>query len=125
MERHVGIKEQLALNLKLSVGLMAIGIWQFDTAVKREIRKKQNYRCAHDGCETTDYSLPVHHKVPEKGLEKFGIEGRNVKENGIGLCHNHHNLWDRLALEEQIIYPGIPLSEVPKGLYRTLWQKRK
>lgn len=116
MERRFGIKEQFAFNLKVGLSLVALGIWQFSADIKRDIRKAQDHRCADCG---EHKFLQIHHRVPENAFEhNHMVRGKNIKENGVGLCPEDHLKWDRLAIEQDIIFPGIPFERVPKRLYQ-------
>ncbi len=108
------VATQLAL-----LGVLAVSTLNFSTMQKRKIRERQNYTCAEDGCEVQDLSLQIHHRVP---LSKGGDD---VVENGVGLCKDHHKVYDELALKEKMIFPNIPFTEAPRNLYRRLYQRSR
>ena len=80
----------------------------FSVELKEQIRDEQSYRCDHCGKKTR---IQIHHIVPQR------MGGADIRENGVGLCESCHEKWDELSFEN-IIYPGVPLSEAPRELYK-------
>jgi len=92
------------------IGIVVYGsFWSFPPRTREQVFFKQKGRCA-DCKELT--SLQCHHIVP---LSKGGTDSI---ANAVGLCDVCHDHWDRKALDEGVIYPGIPISRAtPKQRY--------
>lgn len=81
----------------------------FSVELKETIRDEQDYKCDHCGRPAR---LSIHHKIPQR------LGGADIRENGVGLCESCHEKWDELSFEG-IIYPGIPITEAPRELYKS------
>jgi len=89
--------------------------WGFSRQVKEEVWERQNGVCGEENCNKP--ILEYHHKIPERALLPKGIRGKNIAENAVGLCFNHHkNKWDKLMFQG-IFYPGITLEQVDPNTY--------
>jgi hypothetical protein len=107
---------EVAAHLTGSVAfLYLVSWWGFHKEIKQEVWDRQGGICGEPGCDKAIKEF--HHRVPSKALNKYGIKGKDTAENAVGLCFNHHkNKWDQLMFEK-IIYPGIPLEDVPPDIY--------
>lgn len=98
------MKELLTTGLILGISSLV-----FSVEMKEKIRDEQSYYCDHCGKKAR---LQVHHKIPQR------LGGADIRENGVGLCESCHEKWDELSLEG-VIYPGIPITEAPRELYKS------
>lgn len=89
--------------------ILGISSLVFSVEMKEHIREEQSYRCDHCG---KPRRLSIHHKIPQR------LGGADIQENGVGLCDSCHDKWDKLSFEG-IIYPGIPITEAPKELFKS------
>jgi 5-methylcytosine-specific restriction endonuclease McrA len=82
----------------------------FSAWIRNKVREEQDYTCAD--CHEYDPNLEVHHILPQSK------KGKDTIENAVGLCgpnvNDCHEAWDRKALDENVIYPGVPLDHRAK-----------
>lgn len=102
-----------ALKVVVPVGIVFGSLWSFKPSVRHEIRERYGYRCAQ--CGSTEH-LQCHHIIPHT------LGGRDCADNGVLLCgeggRDCHEEWDRKALKQGIIYPGIPIQDAPHNLFK-------
>jgi len=87
---------------------------KFSNEIKKQIRIEQGFRC--DCCgDYVGETMEIHHKIPEHMWERRGIHGKDVKENGVGLCgckgRDCHEVFDRKA-QHGIVYPDLTINDV-------------
>ena len=99
-----------AFFIGASLGLLAISLLSFSHAIKKQVREEQDGQCAK--CAHKPKKLQVHHRVPE------AMGGAGNRQNAVGLCPPDHKYFDKLAVEQHIIYPNIPLSQAPDNLFK-------
>ncbi len=120
-DQAFGIKEQIALNLNLTATVIALGLYAFPPEVRNLVRKKQKGVCADCGVDAK--KLYVHHIVPSS------MGGVDEMYNAVGLCNGEdnrcHDAWDKKALEEKIVWPGIQLAHVKRKFFKTLYDFKK
>lgn len=111
------ISKRVIIDTLLAAGTLAalyqLSNLSFGRRTKDQIKDEQGGRCADCGTKTR---LEAHHRVPQS------MGGSDERSNGVGLCgpkaNDCHEKWDRLALEDGIIYPGIPIENAPRSLFR-------
>ncbi|MCR4284472.1 MAG: HNH endonuclease [archaeon] len=81
----------------------------FTPSMRRRVRKEQNGLCIDECGGKID---EIHHRLP------INMGGNDSRENAVGARKKHHTRMNKEAQEKGIIYPNIPLSEVPQTLYR-------
>jgi len=79
----------------------------FSHEVKLEIHEEQGGKCL--GCDKPIES--THHSLPEV----YG--GLSIRENGMGVCHECHEVLDKWSLDYGITVFG-PLNEIPDEFFR-------
>ncbi|HNQ31143.1 MAG TPA: HNH endonuclease signature motif containing protein [Candidatus Woesebacteria bacterium] len=95
-----------ATKVGVFAGLVVYGsLWtrSFSPRVRDQVINDQNGQCADCGIKPED--LQVHHIVP------YSKGGKQTRENAVGMCPRCHNIWDKRAHFEGIIYPGIPMGK--------------
>lgn len=80
----------------------------FSKEVKRQVRQDQHNICAETGIQTR--KLEIHHQLPQC------MGGSDRIENAIGLAGEKdkidaHEKYDRLAIDNGIMFNGKPISE--------------
>lgn len=101
---------EIASHLTGSVAfLYLVSWWSFSHAQKEVVRERQDYTCANCG-DRVPNNFEVHHIKPHcKG-------GKDSLDNAIGLCgpkkggNNCHEKFDRLALEQGILWDGTEID---------------
>jgi len=87
---------------------------KFPDWIRKQVREEQEYTCAY--CGQRDHHLEVHHIKPKS------LGGQDTINNSIGLCgpsvNDCHELWDSLALQDHVIYPGVPMDEKGKQFFK-------
>jgi len=81
----------------------------FTDGLKREVRRKQENRCAECGKRT---NLQIHHEIPQV----FG--GKDEQINAIGLCENCHERYDLMVLEGGLTFSQKYLNEMPDERFK-------
>lgn len=79
----------------------------FSSELKQRVREKQDHTCPETGIKTR---LEIHHQLPQT----FG--GSDKEVNAIGLAGERdridaHEKYDRLVLQEGIMYDGRPINQ--------------
>lgn len=95
-----------ATKVGVFAGLVVYGsLWtrSFSPSVREQVIRDQDGQCADCGIKPED--LQVHHIVP------YSKGGKQTRENAVGMCPRCHNIWDKRAHFEGIIYPGIPMGK--------------
>ena len=105
----MGLIENVIRISILGITVYEVSNLAFSESIKRRVRKEQGNICAD--CHQPAF-LEVHHKVPKSR------KGADIKLNAVGLCSQCHGEWDRLAQEDGIIYPGRPITQVPRELFQ-------
>ena len=109
----------------------------FSHAIKERVREKQNNRC--DLCGEEVEQMQVHHRVPENGLKRMGIRGKDVEENAVALCSGEngrgegspddcHEIADCNAIHKRLFWNGssfVPLECMPPETYVTFHQNER
>jgi len=98
------------------------GLQSFSKEVKREVRREQHDCCAETGIESR--KLEIHHKLPQT----YG--GSDKITNAVGLLGERdrfdiHEKYDRLALDEGIMFDGRPICDATPDMIkcRPKWEK--
>lgn len=103
-------------SIQAGLALIAYGM-AFSRSIKKNVKKKQGYRCAECGSENC--SLEVHHRLPRyKG-------GSDHEDNAVALCPDDHDKWDEISLNEPTIYPGVSLDEAKDTVFKSKGWKGK
>lgn len=101
----------------------------FSNEIKNQINQEQDFHCARCGNEVN--WMGPHHIIPENALKPVGIRGKNIKENGIGLCSGEwgrgenspddcHEVADQKAIKEHLFWHNgrfTDLSEIDPSTY--------
>jgi len=97
----------------------------FSSEVKRQIRERQDNRCAICGDRVNlDDILQCHHKIPENALLPLGIRGKCNPDNGVALCgekaRDCHQIADMKAIKEHLFFKDgkfVPFNEIDPKQY--------
>lgn len=97
----------------------------FPNSLKKQVYEEQGGQCAD--CGEFFPMLYIHHIIPENALKGQGIEGKDVRENAVGLCMKNgcHQYWDDEAIHNKTIFPGKPLEEADPKQYKSTRKKKR
>jgi len=116
---------EIGTEIGAGLGLLYLASFgAFGNRVKDQVREQQNGDCGDCG-KHVGKNLSVHHKIPDNAFKRQGIEGTDGIENAVGLCRQCHNYWDHLMITQKIIFPGVPMDQVPSNLFKTNRTKKR
>ena len=81
----------------------------FKSGIKYQIKKEQDFACA---VTKRKEKLEVHHKIP------VSHGGKGIRENGVAVTKEVHQILDALALEKHIYYDQVMEEGIEYGVGR-------
>ena len=106
----MGMLERVAGAAILGMAVYELSKFSFSYETRMRVRREQHNLCAD--CHRPAF-LEIHHRVPQS------MNGANNRRNAVGLCHECHQEWDKLAKNEGVVFPGKLLEQLSVRFFKS------